>query len=235
MQKSDFTNALRYFLVAKGYSPTFKPLDGYIAFANSKLGNFQTAARYYTDLVSSDSVKATYLQAAAIIYRSLGDTVTALETIKKGRKLFPGDKALLLEEANVYNNRKDYQSLKKLLPDLLEANVANADIAFVAANCYDHLKQYDKATSLYLRSIELNASAYDPVFDLGLLYFKLNELKKEKSGSPDMNRAVQWLQKANDIVPNNVNGLKALQLAYLRLGDADQLNNINNQLKQLIN
>ena len=235
MQKSDFFNALKYFTIAKNYSPGFKPIDGYIAYANSKLGNLQTSAKFYTDLINSDSVKVGYIQAAAGIYRSLGDTITALETIKKGRKLFPEDKSLLLEEASVYNNRKDYQSLKNLIPDLLEINVNSADIAFVAADCYDHLKQYDKAASLYLRSIELNGSSYEPIFNLGLLYFKQSEIKNEKSDSPDMNRAVQWLQKANEISPNNVNGIKALQLAYYKTGNTDQINNTNYQLKQLTN
>ena len=235
MEKSDFVNALKYFLTANTYSPGFKPLNGYIAYANSKLGNLQTAATFYTNLINSDSVKATYIQAAANIYKSLGDTVTALETIKKGRKLFPEDRSLLLDEASVYNNRKDYQSLKHLIPDLLDINTGSADVAFVAANCYDHLNQYDTAASLYLRSIELNGSGYDPVFNLGLLYFKQSEQKKEKSGSPDMDRALQWLKKANDIAPNNINGLKTLQLAYVRIGNTDQINNINNQLKQLTN
>ena len=121
MQKFDFVNALKYFLTAKTYTPGFKPIDGYIAYANSKLGNFQTAAGFYTNLINSDSVKATYIQAAANIYKSLGDTITALEIIKKGRKLFPGDKLLLVDEANIYNNKKDYQSIRALvLPGLLD-------------------------------------------------------------------------------------------------------------------
>ncbi|HAL83792.1 MAG TPA: hypothetical protein DCO83_17405, partial [Mucilaginibacter sp.] len=118
-------------------------------------------------------------EAAANIYKSFGDTVTALEIVKKGRKVLPNDKSLLLDEANIYNNKKDYLSLVNLLPALLDINTTNADISFVAANCYDHLNQYDKAESLYLHAIELNSSAYGPVFELGLLYFKRSGIKQE--------------------------------------------------------
>jgi tetratricopeptide (TPR) repeat protein len=236
VNNSDFINALQLFQDAEKYIPSFKPIHAYIAYSNVKLGNLHAAAKYYTDLINSDSTKTEYVEAASNIYKSIGDTVTALEILKKGRKLFPNDRSLLIDEANIYNNKKDYRSLSVLLPALLDNNTYNADIAFVAANCYDNLNQFDKAESLYLRAIELNSSAYDPVFDLGLLYLKQGEIKQEKvDNAPNTERALQWLKKANEISPNNINCLKALQLAYIQTGNKNQINNINNQVKQLTN
>jgi tetratricopeptide (TPR) repeat protein len=236
VNNSDFINALRLFQDAEKYAPFFKPLHAYIAYSNGKLGNLHAAAKYYADLINADSTKTEYVEAASNIYKSFGDTVTALDIIRKGRKLLPNDKSLLLEEANIYNNKKDYLSLSALLPLLLDINTNNPDIAFVAANCYDNLKQYDKAEPLYLRAIELNNSAYDPIFDLGILYLKQSEIKRERSGSnPDIDRAVQWLEKANEISPNDINCLRVLQLAYTKTSNKNQINRINNQLKQLTN
>ena len=233
MNNSDFINALQLFEKAKKYAPSFKQLDAYIAYSNSKLGNLNVAAKYYASLIG-DSTKAEYVEAASGIYKTFGDTVTALEIIKRGRKVLPTDRSLLLDEANIYNNRKDYRSLAKLLPALLEINTNNADIAFVAANCYDHLNQYDKAETLYLHAIELNSSAYGPIFNLGLLYFKQSEMNK---GGNDQNaaRAAQWLEKANEITPNDVNCLHILQLIYAQTGNKNQENSIDNKLKQLTN
>jgi tetratricopeptide (TPR) repeat protein len=235
INNSDFGNALTLFEGAQKYAPSFKQLNAYIAFSNNKLGNLRAAAKYYTDLIGGDSTKAEYVEAASIIYKSFGDTVTALAIVKKGRKVLPNDKSLLLDEANIYNNRKDYRSLVNLLPALLEINTNNADIAFVAANCYDHLNQYDKAESLYLHAIELNSSAYDPIFDLGLLYFKHSEIKREGSNAQNTALAVQWLEKANEIAPNEVNCLRVLQMVYAQTGNKDQVNRINDKLKQLTN
>jgi tetratricopeptide (TPR) repeat protein len=235
MNKSDFGNALQLFQSAQKYAPSFKQLNVYIAYSNNKLGNMQAAAKYYTDLVNSDSTKAEYVQAASNNYKLLGDTASALNVIKKGRKLLPNDKTLLLDEANIYSNKKDYHSLAPLLPALLDINSNNADIAFVAAVCYDHLNQYDKAESLYLRSIELNSSLYDPIFNLGLLYLKESVKKQERGSSPDNIRAAQWLEKANEISPNNADCLQVLQLAYTQAGNQEQINRINNKLKQLTN
>ena len=231
MNNSDFNNALQLFQYAQRYAPDFKQLNAYIAYSNSKLGNLQAAAKYYTDLINSNNVRVDYIESASSTYKSIGDTVTALEIVKKGRKLLPNDRFLLLDEANIYTNKRDYRSLEPLLPALLDVNTNKADIAFVAANCYDHLNQFDKAESLYLRAIELNSSAYDPVFNLGLLYLRQGKAKNEQNNA----KALQWLQKANEISPNDVNCLHILQVVYAQNGNQDQINNINNKLKLLTN
>jgi tetratricopeptide (TPR) repeat protein len=235
MNKSDFINALQLFQEAQKYAPSFKPLNVYIAYSNNKLGNLQLSAKYYTGLIGNDSIKTEYVEAVSTIYKSLGDTVSALDIVKKSRRVLPNDKALLLDEANIYNNSRDYRSLAPLLPALLDINTNNADIAFVAANCYDHLNQYDKAESLYLHAIELNSSAYEPVFNLGLLYFKQSEIKQEKDKAQNTARAAQWLEKANEMAPNDINCLQVLQLVYTQTGNESQKNIINNKLKQLTN
>jgi len=122
-----------------------------------------------------------------------------------------------------------------LLPALLEINTNNADIAFVAANCYDHLNQYDKAESLYLHAIELNSSAYEPIFNLGLLYFKQSQTKRESGDDRNTARAIQWLEKADEISPNDIKCLQVLQLVYTQTGNKNQVNRISNKLKQLTN
>jgi tetratricopeptide (TPR) repeat protein len=235
INNSDYNNAEQSFLRAHRYVPSFKPLNAYIAYTYNKLGNLETAARYYDNLIKADSTKTAYIEAASNIYKAIGDTTKAIQTIKKGRKQLPSDRFLLLDEANIYNNRQDYHSLEPLLPQLLDININNPDIVFVAANCYDHLYQYDKAESLYLRAIDLNSSAYDPIFNLGLLYLRKSELKKGDDKENNLNHAQQWLEKASDISPNNTRCLQLLQAVYTQNGNQYQLNKINNKLKQLTN
>jgi tetratricopeptide (TPR) repeat protein len=232
---SDFYNAQKLFRDAQKYDPVFKQLNAYIAYSNSKLGNLTEAAKYYTKLINTDSTSISYIETTSYIYKLMGDTTRALEIVKRGRKLLPADISLILDEANIYNNRKDYRSLAPLLPALLDNNTNNPDIAFIAANCYDHLNRYDKAESLYLQAVELNNSSFDPIFNLGLLYLKQAELKGEKAASPNTYRALQWLEKANEISPNDTRCLQMLQLAYIKTGNTTQINRINNKLKQLTN
>ena len=235
MNASDFTNAEQSFLSAKKYAPSFKQLSFYIAYSNNKLGNLKDAAKYYNDLIGTDSTKAEYIETISNIYKSIGDTTKALDVLQKGRKRLPDDKLLLMDEANIYNNQKNYTSLAPLLAPLLDNYPNNADIAFVAANCYDHLNQYDKAESLYLHSIDLNTAAYDPVLNLGVLYFKESLVKNGSDKQKNIDLAVQLLQKANEISPNDIRSLEALQLVYTKTENKNQLIEVNNKLKELNN
>lgn len=234
MNTSDFVNSEQAFLKAQKYVPSFKQLNFYIAYSSNKLGKLQDAAKYYTNLINADTAKAAYVEAAANIYESMGDTAKALDAIQKGRKRFPDDKLLLLHEANIHNNQKAYGSLLPLVEPLLNNYPNNADVAFVAANCYDNLDQYKKAEACYLHAIDLNSSAYEPVFNLGLLYFK-ESLLMAPDRVNDRRLAAQLLERANEISPNDTKALKVLQLIYTETQNKNQLIKVDNKLKQLTN
>ncbi|RYY34639.1 MAG: hypothetical protein EOP46_12745 [Sphingobacteriaceae bacterium] len=232
MNKLDFVNAEKYFSKARGYVPNYKALNIYLAYSNNKLGNLQTAAKFYNNLINTDSIRAEHIQAAANINIAIGDTAMALEIIKKGKKLLPGDKFLLLDEANIYNNKKDYKALLPLLPALLNEYKNNAEVVNVAANCYDMLSMYDKAEELYLRAIDLNSASFEPVFNLALLYYKRSATDKDDS-LKNIYYATKWFEEANEIFPGDVKCLQLLQQIYTQTGNTRQLNKVNSKLKQL--
>ena len=236
IRKLDFNSALTSFENAQTYAPNFGQINAYIAYANTRAGHLPEAVKYYSAMLTADSVRTEYVIAASNIYKTMGDTSKALDVVQKGRKLLPAEKSLLLEEANIHNNKRDYKALEPMLKALLDAYAKDAQVFFIAANCYDHLKQYDRAESLYLRSIELNTSSYDPVYNLGLLYLKQSAANKSYADAEKNRlRAAQWLQKAYEMAPKNVNTLKLLQLIYAKNGNDVQLNNINSKLQQLTN
>jgi len=230
--KSDIINAQRQFLAAKKLAPHFKQIDAYLAYVNASSGNLNDAARFYDNL--SEDVSADHVEAASAVYKAVGDTAKAIKLLERFRKISPENNFILLDAANIYNNKQNYTSLEPLLPGLLDINQNNPDIVFVAANCYDRLGKYDKAEKLYLKAVELNGAAYDPTFNLGLLYLKRSE-KKDGSGDRNLAYATTWLEKATEIAPNNTNCLEVLSLLYKQTGNKTQLNKINNKLKQLTN
>ena len=230
--KSDIINAQRQFLTAKKYAPNFKQLDAYLAYVNASLGNLPAAAGFYDNL--AEDISADHVEAASAVYKAVGDTTKAIKLLERFRKTSPEKSFILLDAANIYNNKQDYTSLEPLLPALLDFNQNNPDIVFVAANCYDRLGRYDKAEQLYLKAVDLNGAAYDPAFNLGLLYLK-KSTKKEGSRDRNLAYAATWLEKATEIAPNNVSCLEVLRLLYTQTGSKTQLDKINNKLKQLTN
>ncbi|NCD71957.1 tetratricopeptide repeat protein [Mucilaginibacter agri] len=229
-----YEQALASFQKAQEYAPRYKRISAYIAYTNTRLGNLPEAAKGYASLLNTDTIRIDDIVAAANVYKAMKDTTKALQVIQKGRKLLPDNKDLLFDEANIYYNRKDYRGLQSILPQLLEKNPGNYEVAFIAANCYDHLNDYDRAESMYLQAIELRSRYYDAIFNLGLLYFK-GYTTKNGDQQKNIDRAIQWFEKANTILPNNLQCLQLLQWAYLKTRNEDQLNRINDKLKQLTN
>jgi tetratricopeptide (TPR) repeat protein len=234
LKDKKYETALGNFQKAQHFVPRYRRINGYIAYTNNLLGKYTDAARSYSLLLNTDTLLSEDVIAAANVYKTLGDTTKALQVLQKGRKLLPDDDALLYDEANIYTTRKDYKALAPLLPQILSKNPKNPQLAFMAANCYDHLNDGDRAESLYLQAIELRSRYYDAVFNLGLLYFK-DYTNKDGDQQKNIGRAIQWFEKANTILPNNLQCLQLLQWAYLKTRNEDQLNRINDKLKQLTN
>ncbi|WP_040626787.1 tetratricopeptide repeat protein [Mucilaginibacter paludis] len=231
--KNNYRLAINNFMLAKQYAPAAHELNVYLANIYYKLGNYRTAIMYYDTVLQAKMPKLEHIQTAANIYRMLGDTSKSLQTIQQGLEIYPKDKYLLFEEANIYNNKKEYPLLKPLLNDLLDVEPNNPEVVFMAANCYDHLNELDKAEIGYQKAIEINNADYNPIFNLGLLYLK----KAVSSNKPEeyqanIGQSKSWLEKANEMAPNNESCLRALQMLYSQSGNQNMLQKVNNKLNQ---
>ncbi|MGI4804635.1 MAG: tetratricopeptide repeat protein [Janthinobacterium lividum] len=234
LQKNSYQSAITNFDKAKNIVPAAENLSVYLAYATNKMGELNKSATYYDHLLDKDKPGAEVILTAQRIYKMLGDTTKALIAIEKGRSVYPENKKLLYEEANIYNNKKDYKALSKLLVTLVKVSPDDYDINFLAAVCYDHLNQQDQAEKYYKKAILLNQNGYDPIFNLGILYMK-KELENPDPSVEKYNTARNLLEKANDLNPNDPEFLQTLKLLYDKTGNTEQSNKINTQLNQIIN
>lgn len=236
-EKNNFRQALTNFDIAKAYVPGAKIIDTYLANIYYKLGNYKTAVVYYDELLQEDKPKMEYIQTATTLYNALGDTTKALQAIQKGLSIYGHDKYLLFEEANIYNNKKDYGVLFTLLEELLYLAPNDLNVLFMAANCYDHLNRFADAERAYKKVIDINNTDYNPTFNLGLLYLKQSILDKNHDEKywANMNRSRDLLEKASEMNPNSIACLNALQMLYLQTNNQSALKKTQSKLKQLIN
>ncbi|RKR83850.1 tetratricopeptide repeat protein [Mucilaginibacter gracilis] len=234
--KNNYRLAISNFNIAKRYVPAAKEINVYLANIYYKLGNYKTAVAYYDTVLMLKKPRLEHIQTAANVYKTLGDTTRSLQIIQQGLDEYPGDKYLLSEEANIYNNQKNYDLLKPVLNNLMTIAPNDPNVIFMAANCYDHLNDPDRAEQLYHQVIDINNNNYDPIFNLGLLYLKkaLHQNKPEQY-QVCINQSQNWLEKASEMAPNSETCLKALQMLYLQTGDQTQLKKVNNKLNQLTN
>lgn len=235
--KNNYGLAILNFKIAKNYVPAARQLDAYLANIYYRLGNYVLAKNYYDTLLVADKPKLADIQSASNVYKTLGDTATTLHLIQRGLDIYPHDKYLLFEEANIYNNKRNYVLLKPLLNYLIETTPNDPNIIFMAANCSDHLNEWGRAEPLYQKAIELNGADYTPIFNLGLLYLKKAVLKKSDNQEyqVNINNSKKYLEKANEMAPNTEKCLIALQMLYLQTNNTIQLKKVNTKLKQLTN
>ncbi len=234
LQKNSYQSAITNFDKARNIVPGAENLSVYLAYATNKMGELNKSASYYDHLLENDRPGAEVILTAQRIYKTLGDTTKALIAIEKGRRIYPENKKLLYEQANIYNNKKDYEALRKLLETLIKVSPDDYDINFLAAVCYDHLNQQDQAEKYYKKAIQLNQSSYDPIFNLGILYMK-KELASPDPSVQKYNTAINLLEKANQLNPNDPDFLRTLKLIYDKTGNTEQSNKISTQLNQIIN
>jgi tetratricopeptide (TPR) repeat protein len=122
-----------------------------------------------------------------------GDTVAAMESLKKGRQLFPDDAGLLTQETNLFLAKGKHQEALSNLKVAVEKDPKNALYYFIIGNIYDNManpkdkttgKELEKPANFqelfsnaernYLKAIELNPTnkeyLYDSNYNLGAMY-----------------------------------------------------------------
>ena len=234
MRRDNYKSAVVNFDKAKSLVSAADHLEIYMAYAINRMGDLNKSAAYYDTLIESGKAGPEVMLIAQKNYKILGDTAKALKVIKTGRNLYPDNKKLLFEEANIYNNKKDYGALRGLLDGLVKSGPDNYDVNFLVAVCYDQLNQLNNAEVFYKKAIELSQKNYDPVFNIGILYMKKG-LADQNISSENFNLARTYLEKANEMNPNNPEFLQTLKLLYDKTGNIELSTKINTQINQIIN
>jgi tetratricopeptide (TPR) repeat protein len=195
------------------------------------------------------------------IYRQDGKTDSALHVLGLGRKRFPQDKSLIIDELNLY---LDLGRLTEMIPKLQQAihvDSTNANLHFALGTAYENLankqedsarKQHyiDSASIAYNNAIEIRPEYFDAVYNLGAMYYnqatdiiqKMNELgidqedkyaQLKKKRNKLYNKALPHLEKAHELEPSDENTIRALKEIYARLNAKEKYKKMEKKLKQM--
>lgn len=207
------------------------------------------AKQYYQQVIQMGFRKPDIYASLADIYKAEGDTVMALQTIGKGRELFPEDFNLLIAETNIYLATNEKEKAMKDLEAAIEFDKTNPSIFFAVGTIYDQMGDIAKAISAYENAILLNPDYFEANYNLGALYVnqaadildKANDLPleavkeydSEKARADEMlNKSIPYLEKALELMPDDVNTMVSLKEIYTRLGMTEKLQSINLRLQK---
>jgi tetratricopeptide (TPR) repeat protein len=172
----------------------------------------------------------------ALILVQEGKTEEAKKAISDARKTNPDDSSLILTEANLYLETKDYETYKKLVAEALEKNPNDVDLIFNLGVLSANAKNPVDAEKYYKRVIEIDPKYINAYINLAALKLEnekviIDEMNKLGTSTKDMKRydvlktqredlfksTIPYLQKAVELDPTNIDVSKTLLNVYSAL------------------
>jgi tetratricopeptide (TPR) repeat protein len=172
----------------------------------------------------------------ALILVQEGKIEEAKKAIADARKTNPEDTSLILTEANLYLETKDYDTYKKLVGEALEKNPNDADLIFNLGVISANAKNPADAEKYYKRAIEVDPKYTNAYINLAALKLEnekviIDEMNKLGTSTKDMKRyevlktqredlfksTIPYLQKAVELDPTNIDVSKTLLNVYSAL------------------
>jgi tetratricopeptide (TPR) repeat protein len=162
----------------------------------------------------------------ALILVQNGKVAEAKKAIAEARVANPEDKTLILTEANLYLDTKDFDTYKKLITEVLEQSPNDADLVFNLGVISYNAKNLVEAETYYKRAIEIKPDYVNAYLNLAIL--KLDADKKlfdeiQKLGNSEKdNKRYEVLKKQREAVFSSA-------LPYLE--KASELDGTNEEVK----
>jgi tetratricopeptide (TPR) repeat protein len=172
----------------------------------------------------------------ALILLQKGRTEDAKKAISDARKTNPDDSSLIISEANLYLETKDYDTYKRLVGEALQKDPNNKELIFNLGVLSANTKNAVDAEKYYLRVIEIDPNYANAYLNLAALKLEaekpiIDEMNKLGTSAKDMKRydvlkgqreavfksVIPYLKKANELDPKNQDVSKTLLGVYKAL------------------
>jgi tetratricopeptide (TPR) repeat protein len=140
----------------------------------------------------------------ALIYVESGKIDEAKKAIIDARKSNPDDESLIITEANLYYNTKDFETYKKIINEALEKNPRNVELIFNLGVISSNNKDAASAEKYYLKVLEIDPNYANAYYNLSSLKIdestKILEIMNKLGTSEADNKKYATLKKQRDEV-----------------------------------
>ncbi|MGK0383796.1 MAG: tetratricopeptide (TPR) repeat protein [Bacteroidia bacterium] len=220
----------------------------YTGASAEQTGDLVLAEKYYREAIAIDyKSEAAFIRMIRMYSDTPGNEDKAFELLKEGRAKFPNNQTMVTDEVNVYLKNDQHAEAVKSLEVAIAGEPGNASLHFAYGFVNDRLaskaieanpegndvyKAYlASAEKSYAKSVELDGTNFDAVYNLGALYFnqavKMNEaanliddMKKfevaRDAADAVFEKALPILENAYEINPDDKGVLGSLKQLYYR-------------------
>jgi tetratricopeptide (TPR) repeat protein len=185
----------------------------------------------------------------------------ALTTVRQGRKLFPDDKGLHVSEVNILLALQEYIQAEISVENYLSKHPDDVEVMLVAGTVYEKLFQQTpdqkeayllKRKNIYFQILAQNPDNVLANYNMGItLYNQAVVLINQQTDIYNVDllsfdsiieqctslfrEALPFIKKANELMPDNINTLKALEGIYYNLNDREKFIQVREKLNALKN
>jgi tetratricopeptide (TPR) repeat protein len=248
-----YAEAVKSFDKSAGINSSIGKIDSLATF-NAALcaelsGAPNDAKTKYIQLIEWNYNQPAIYSSLSEILKAEGDTATALSYLQMGRKKYPENFNLIIGETNIYLAAGEKDKALELLKLALTQDDKNPTIFFAVGTNYDQMGNFEEAEKAYLQAISLKADYFDANYNLGALYVNkaieimdkanslpLNEEKQYVALKADADallvKSLPYLERADELQPNDQYTMRTLKDIYTRLGMVDKLKSINEKIEK---
>ncbi|NDI98864.1 tetratricopeptide repeat protein [Flavobacterium sp. LaA7.5] len=212
-------------------------------FGDKKVRDLYVANKTHAEpsIYREESKKGEIIKNIALIYINQGEKEKGMAAIAEAKKANPNDTSLLMAEAQIYLEAKDYENYKKAVTQVLNQGSQDPNLYFNLGVTSAKSGQKEEAALYYKKAIELDPKYMAAYQNLGILQLdgedaivkemnslgtsskemkRYDELKKKRD---DMyKQAVVYLEKAHEIKPDDENIKSILGTLYQGLEMMDK-------------
>jgi tetratricopeptide (TPR) repeat protein len=216
--------------------------------AAANAGKHEVAIKYFEKCAEMKYLGVTPYFQISQSYMQIGDTLKAESLLKSLPDKFPGDKNVTLQLIDLYIKAGKNDEALKHLAIAKADDPGNYSLHFAEGIIYLNANKYDEAITDLTKSVELKPDLYDSQYGLGAAYInKASDMFVKANDIMDVNKyntaieqamavfakALPYMEKANELKPDDVFAMRSLKELYYRLKMTDKYNAIKAKLDSL--
>ncbi len=217
-----------------------------LAAMNSK--KYPEAIKYFEKCAEMKYLGVTPWFQISQSYLETGDTLKAEEILKSLPDKFPGDKNVNLQLIDLYIKAGKNDEALKYLQIAKDADPENYSLYFAEGIIYLNQNKFDQSIVDLTRAVELKSDFYESQYGLGAAYInKASDMFLKANDIMDVNKynvaieeamgvfakALPYMEKANELKPDDVFALRSLKELYYRLKMTEKYDLVKARLDKL--
>ncbi|MFD2744096.1 MULTISPECIES: tetratricopeptide repeat protein [Sphingobacterium] len=233
LQAQEYDLAYQNFLRVKELQPKNEDIIYNLGLLANQTNRTDEAIQYYEQAITLSSRQPIQYLELAQIYEKKNQHTESRKILEKGSANYPNNKEILFKLIETYSQQGNYGAIVPIAEHALKMEPENVDLNYLVGFSFENAGNIEKAKQYYERTVQLNDNNYEANLALGLLY--LQQFMQNQDDHEAQYTAQNYLLKANEIRPHEVNALRSLAMYYENTEDDVQLDRVNLLLNRLQN